>query len=160
MNASQNTSVSLRGDLLAQKIYADGTKETIFEEKNLIMLVSKQRLLSMTYQSSGSWDPINRLAVGTGGSIDPAGLFPKIVTQDMTDLYDPLMMLTTYNELDNDIPKITFITDLDQGMGNGELITEAGLFTVAGSMFNMKTFPGITKTSEFSLHFEWTIRIS
>jgi hypothetical protein len=157
---NSNAQMEIRGDLLAQKIFANGSKETVFHEKNMIMLVSKQRLLSMLYASSGSWDPITSFRVGTGGTVDPKGLFPKVVNQNLTGLYNELMTVPTYYQVNNSIPSVVFITDLDQGMGNGQKITEAGLFTTAGSMFNIKCFPGIDKTSEFSLHFEWTIKVS
>ncbi len=151
---------ALDGELLAKRVFSDGTVETIFHDKNLIMLVSKQRLLSMTYASSGVWDPITTLRVGTGGTIDPLGLFPKTVNPSLTGLYNELLSAPTSYQVNDSIPSVTFITDLDQGTGNGQKITEAGLFTSLGSMFNIKCFPGIDKTSEFSLHFEWTIKVS
>ncbi len=151
---------AIEGELLAQKIFPDGTTETVFHEKNLIMLVSKQRLLSIAYAASGNWDPINTLHVGIGGTLDPEGVFPKAVNHALTALYADILSIPTHYELNNAIPSVTFITDLDQGMGNGQKITEAGLFTNTGQMFNIKCFPGIDKTSEFNLHFEWTIKIS
>lgn len=150
----------LEGTLLAQKIYPDGTKETCWKETNLIMLPAKQRMLSLIYQTSPvSVDPISTLKVGTGGSIDSLGLYPKSPTQDMTNLYTYLLGVPVTFLVDNTVPMVTYIADLDQGTGNGNLITEAGLFTTQANMFNIKVFPGIPKTSEFNLHFEWTIKL-
>lgn len=150
---------ALEGELLAQKVFPDGKTETVFHEKNLIMLESKQRLLSVAYAESGNWDPITTLHVGIGGTLDPMGMFPKTVNQALTSLYTDILSIPTYYEVNDNIPSVTFITDLDQGMGNGKKITEAGLFTNTGKMFNIKCFPGIDKTNEFNLHFEWTIRV-
>lgn len=151
---------ALEGELLAQKVFPDGSKETVFHEKNLIMLASKQRFLAIAYADSGSWDPITTLHVGIGGTLDPEGLFPKAVNHSLTTLFSDILPVPTHFEVNNSIPSVTFIADLDQGMGNGKKITEAGLFTRTGSLFNIKTFPGIDKTSEFNLHFEWTIKVA
>lgn len=151
---------ALEGELRATKVFPNGDIEEVFHEKNLIMLGSKQRLLRMTYATAGAWDPITSLRLGIGGTLDPVGLYPKAVNQLLTSLYSELVSLPTFYTLAEQIPSITFIADLDQSMGNGEKITEAGLFTTGGSMFNIKCFPSIDKTSEFSLHFEWTIKIS
>lgn len=151
---------ALEGTLLAQKIFSDGRVETVFHEENMIMLPSKQYVLSTCYESEGTFDPIVSLKVGTGGTVDPQGLYPKAVTQNLISLFNTLLTVETSYTVNNAVPSVTFISDLDQGMGNGSLITEAGLFRQGGSMFNIKTFPGIPKTSEFSLHFEWTIKIA
>lgn len=151
---------ALEGELLAQKVFPDGSKETVFHEKNLIMLASKQRFLAIAYADSGNWDPITTLHVGIGGTLDPEGLFPKAVNHSLTTLFSDILPVPTHFEVNNSIPSVTFIADLDQGMGNGQKITEAGLFTRTGSLFNIKTFPGIDKTSEFNLHFEWTIKVA
>ncbi len=162
MNTDKSTENldALEGELLAQKVYPDGKVETLFHYKNLIMLESKRRLLAVAYAPSGNWDPINSLHVGIGGTLDPLGVFPKAVNHSMSTLYADILSIPTHYEVNDAIPSVTFITDLDQGMGNGQKITEAGLFTNSGKMFNIKCFPGIDKTSEFNLHFEWTIKIS
>lgn len=150
----------LEGVLRAEKHYADGTKELVFEEKNLITLASKVAILIPIYSTVTLTDPVITLKVGTGGTVDPEGFYPKSVSPSATDLYSPLTSITTLFVLNAAVPSVTFIADLDQGSGNGFLITEAGLFKTSGNIFNIKTFPGIPKTSEFSLHFEWTIKIA
>jgi hypothetical protein len=151
---------TLEGTLLVQKIYKDGSIETVVNDPNMIMLSSKQYILSTCYATSGTFDPINTLKVGVGGTVDPDGLYPKAVTQNLLTLFNTLLTVSTSYTVNNTVPSVTFISDLDQGTGNGSLITEAGLFRQSGVMFNIKTFPGIPKTSEFSLHFEWTIKIA
>jgi hypothetical protein len=152
--------MELEGVLKAELVYADGRRELAFEEKNLIVLTAKQVLLSSLYVANQTSDPIVTLNVGTGGCIDPQGLFPKPVSQAMTSLFTPLLSVPTSFTINNAAPSVTFIADVDQGTGNGQLITESGLFKASGNMFNIKTYPGIPKTTEFSIHYEWTIQMS
>jgi len=154
------SNISLSGVLSISKIYSDGKKETVFTEENLITLIAKQRVLASVYQSTLVADPVIQLKVGIGGTVDPGGLYPKNLLPTIQDLFTPLMTVTTSYVEDLTVPSVTFIADLDQGSGNNQLITEAGLFKQSGLIFNIKTFPGIPKTSEFSLHFEWTIKIA
>jgi hypothetical protein len=151
---------AIDGHLSIFKTFTDGSRLPIFSEANMVMLDSKQYILSTLYSASGTFNPISSLRVGTGGTIDPDGLYPKAVTQLLTQLYTPLLTVPTSFTVNNAVPSVTFIADLDQGTGNGSLITEAGLFQADGSMFNIKAFPGVAKTSEFGLHFQWTVKIS
>lgn len=154
------STMEIEGTLKAEKVYPDGNRELVFEEKNLIVLTAKQVLLSSLYVPNQTSDPIVNLKIGTGGCIDPQGLYPKPVSQAMTSLFTPLLNVPTSYTINSAAPSVTFIADVDQGTANGQLITEAGLYKSSGSMFNIKTFPGIPKTSEFSIHFEWTIQMS
>lgn len=151
---------ALEGIIKIEKRYADGRTELVLEKENLITMAAKLAVLAPVYTSSTPPDPVNKLTVGIGGTVDPNGLYPKAVTSTLTNLFSPLTSVVTSYVLNPAVPSVTFIADLDQGSGNGSLITEAGLFKNSGAMFNIKTFPGIPKTSEFSLHFEWTIKIS
>lgn len=128
-----------------------------FKDENLIVLVPRQNLLAMTYLAGRVSDPITTLQVGTGGSIDPEALYPKPVDKNMSELYNSIISVTTSHSVNNSVPSVTFIGDISESQGVNQLINEAGLFTAAGTMFNIKTFPGIPKTSEFGIHIEWTI---
>ena len=147
----------MEGILRVELSRSDGKRFLHFEERNVITLDSKQALLSGLYLENVMSDPIDRLWVGTGGSIDPEGLFPKGTDQNMDALFVPLISVPTTFVADNAVPSATFLADLDQGMANDVLINEAGLFKQSGLMFNIKTFPAIPKTMEFNVHFEWTI---
>jgi hypothetical protein len=149
------------GILRIYKVMAGSKRrELIFYEENIITLLTKQFLLSGIYTPAVSSDPVNTLHVGTGGTVDPAGLFPKTEDQTWTNLNTSLLSVPTTHTEDLTVPQTTFLADVDESLGNGSLISEAGLFRTAGAMFNVKTFPGIPKTSDFSLHFSWTIRIA
>lgn len=157
MKSAEN--LRLTGHLIISKDYNDRGSYVVFEEKNLITLATKIAILTLIH-TGGTGDPINRLRVGTGGCIDPEGLFPKPEDQTQTNLNTPFLTVNTTHTEDNAIPSTTFLADLDQATGNNNLVTEAGLITTAGNLFNLKNFPGIQKTSDFSLHFEWTIKFA
>ena len=135
-------------------------KELVFNEENLITLAAKQSILLFIYQAAITSDPINKLWVGTGGSLDPQGLFPRIEDPTQTNLNVPLLNVVTTFTTDLTIPSVTFIADLDTGTGNGSLISEAGLFRTSNLIFNIKNFPAVPKTSDFGLHFNWVIKFA
>ena len=154
------TSTPLKGTLTVERIYPDGHTETAFEKKNLIVLTAKQNLLSMLYIANQLSDPIISLQIGTGGCIDPQGMFPKPISQAMTSLFTPLLTVPTSYTINNADPSVTYLATVDQSTANGSLITESGLYTAAGHLFNILTFPGINKTSEFSIQFSWQIELA
>ena len=71
------------------------------------------------------------------------------------------MAITSILKTDEDItvPSITLLANIDNGVGNGSFINEAGFFSASGRMFNIKVFPGILKDSSFSLNLEWVIKM-
>ena len=154
------SNLSLVGTPKIWIVYPDGSRKLHWEEKNLITLSAKQVMMASLYLSGQVSDPINKCWVGTGGTIDPNGQFPKTVAQSATNLFTPLIGVATTYTIDNTTPAVTFIADIDQGTAVGSLISEVGLFKTSGLMFNIKTFPGIPKTADFSIHFEWTIDIA
>jgi hypothetical protein len=156
----KNDAKTLDGVIRIERHYPNGDVELVIEKENLITLPAKLDLLTSLYSPSVIPDPIYQLKVGTGGTVDPEGFYPKAVNSSLTDLFTPLTSVNLSYIINASVPSVTFIADLDQGSGNGYLITEAGLFKTSAKMFNIKTFPGIPKTSEFSLHFEWTIKIA
>lgn len=157
----------LSGHLTIQKVFPDGRRVTAFSEENLITLTTRQAVLALLYTFPAlTPDPIRYLKVGTGGTVDPEGLFPKQENELWTNLNSPITsigslgLLTTTFSLDSTVPQVTFLVDLDTATANGNLISEAGLFTNSQAMFNVKCFPGIPKTTEFALHFAWIIRFA
>lgn len=152
--------IELTGRVKIDLVYPSGEIVNHYDGKNLITLSAKQALLSMLYLSSQTSDPITKLAIGTGGTIDPEGQFPKSVASNLTSLFNQLLMVNTSYTVNNSMPSVTFIADVDQGTANGDLISEVALYKTSNLMFNIKTFPGIPKTSEFAIHFTWTIDLS
>lgn len=142
-------------------VIKEDDKETVhFEDDNLIVNTGKQIVLASLYPSSLA-DSLQYGKVGTGGASDAGGLFLKTPTVDMTDLYQPVANMGIGKIAQNLlVPNITLVGVLDNTQGNGLYINEAGFFSGTGYMFNIKTFPRIYKTRQFSLNFEWVISVS
>ena len=146
------------GHLRVSLVYPD-KEVTLVDELNVLTLQGKTRLLETLYVG-GSNPVITSLRVGNGGTVDPEGRFPKPVDSSLTGLFNQIASVPVTYSIDASYPSITYIADIDPTLCNGSLISEAGLFFADDMMFNIKAFPGIPKTVDFSVHFEWTIRIS
>ena len=129
------------------------------DECNLIVKAAKQQILTSIYMSNITSDPIRTLKIGSGGVIDPAGMFPRLEDPLQEDLVTPILSVDAIYVVDLDNVVVTFLADVDTDQANGSLISEAGLFKDSGQMFNVKNHPGIPKTPEFSIHYEWRIRV-
>jgi hypothetical protein len=138
--------------------YPDGSKE-VFSEENLIVALGRERVLSSLYANPYDKGPLTSLRVGVGGCIDPEGKFPKVPTLDQASLYSQVLTLPVSYAVSASKDSVTFVADVDQSQCNNLRVSEAGLFYSDNGMFNIKTFPGIPKSEEFGIHFEWTIRI-
>lgn len=137
-----------------------GHTEVVFEDDNLIVTQGKMVLLTNLYFTSGNADPLAYAKFGTGGAVDPGGVFPRTPTPDMTNLFAPVSTIPIVKTNESPlVPSITLLARVDNVQGNGLFINEAGFFTASGKMFNIKVFPGITKNSSFSLSFEWIIKV-
>lgn len=152
--------VAMKGDLVITKRYADGKTEIHLDESNLIVFGGKNALLQALYSPTFVPNPISTLHVGTAGTIDPAGLYPKIPSSDLTSLYaDIFNVPTSYSIVSSSVPSVTFLASISESQCNGTLLTEAGLFMLDTTMFNIKTYTGIPKTSSFAVDFSWTITV-
>jgi len=130
-----------------------------FEAQNLIVNTGKRIVLGSLYPTSLN-DSLSYAKAGDGGATDDLGLFLKTPTPDLTDLYSPVEIMPIAKISQNlSIPSMVMIASLDNTQGNGHLINEAGFFSGNGDMFNIKVFPGVQKTFDFSIDFEWTIRV-
>lgn len=156
-----NSSVpAVDGHLTIKLRYADGTEQIHVDEDNLVVYGGKISLLTALYSPSYVPNPISTLHVGTAGTIDPAGLYPKTPSNDLTTLYQDIFSVSTsYDILNASVPSVTFLASISESQCNGTLLTEAGLFMLDGTMFNIKTFTGIPKTSYFAVDFAWTITV-
>lgn len=133
-------------------------KEVIFKEDNLVVKAAKQFLLSGLYTAAVVSDPLANLKVGTGGNIDPAGLYAKPEDPLQTDLITPILTIPLTYTLDLANVTVTFLADVDQSQCNGVMLTEAGMFKTSGLIFNIKNHPGINKNSQFSIHYSWAVK--
>lgn len=154
------TTLTPSGRLKIFKTWEDGFKELVFEDDNLIVTSGKSIMLGQLHYSAGSGDPLTYAKIGTGGAIDVDGLFLKVPTTDMLDLYNPITTCAIYkSDEDVNVPSVTLLANVDNSIGNGSFINEAGFFSSSGRMFNIKVFPRIEKKSSFSLNIEWVLKL-
>lgn len=165
--------IELQGELEITAKYLDGSEEVKFKKKkNLIVDSAKLAILRSLVGISSSAKGIDTLRVGTGGTVDPDGLYVKPVTGGQSSLFSQVEVspgvpfeLALTAALDATQFTVTFLGDLGFGDLNGTLLTEAALYqgNIAGatppSMFSIKVHPGIRKNPNFSLHYEWVIRV-
>jgi len=153
-------SISIRGDLVISLEYLDGTREKFFENKNLIANSAKQILINSIYLSS-STDYISEIRVGTGPLTAPP--FGNPIGEDGTlnNLVSPVPGVSAIVTATPDDPTISvnFTATLSNVQANNNILTEAGLFTTLGNLFSVKKHPAISKSSDFAIHYDWTIRI-
>lgn len=150
--------MGLEGTLSAYRVFGNGDREVVWRKQNLITNPAKLYLLSSLWDPNVLADPVETLRIGIGGAIDPEGKFPKPESPTQTGLSNQVISIPITYVVYPDEVKVTYLADLDKSEGNGLLITEAGLFKKSGNIFNIKNFPAIPKSSEFGLHFEWSIK--
>lgn len=160
----------LTGVLSITKITSEGESSVFtgtiphpFPGLNLIVNSAKQRLLSMVWNPVVVADPVTHLRIGVGGTSDPQGLYVQQESVTQTSLNSPIPSLSNVSvaySVSSDGLSVTFNATIDQSTGNGYVLSEAGLFTTSGAMFNVKNHPGIQKTADFSLQYSWTIKLS
>lgn len=132
--------------------------EIAFEDDNLIVINGRRLFINQLYYTVGNGNPITFAKFGTGGALDSEGVFLKTPTPDMTDLYTPAFDAPVVKVSENlAIPSITLTGSLDNSTANGTYFNEAGFFAANGTMFNIKTFPRVLKTVNFSLNVTWEI---
>lgn len=148
----------MEGILQIELVYPNMAPILHFREKNLITTAAKLFLLSGIYLPNIVSDPIVALEVGTGGTVDPAGLYPLAESPTQTALHTYLLSTPTTYVPPVGVTAVTFLADLDQNTGNGSMLTECAMVKASGLLFNVKNYPGINKTSSFSVHYSWTIQ--
>ena len=152
----------LEGFLIVDRIWNDGRRERLVEDKNLIVRAAKREHLRFLWDKTAVINRIDSFKIGNGGTYDTLGRKPKRPDPNLNDLYSPI---TTYNRNLNIVPStlqdaqdfITVDFVLGPAEANGENISEVGLFKESGDMFNIKTFRSVPKVDSFSLQFWWRI---
>lgn len=159
-------------------IFKGGDDDEDDSEPNVVTTAAKAHLLSLIYDTTltAAPDPIVRFQVGNGGTLDGSpgnpgtpGVNPKpsdgsetILNAEISDSggteYFPTEITHDAVGISSGTTQVTYSFGITPNQLNGRYISEVGLFTQSGMMFNIKTFASIPKTSAFSLHFVWTIQ--
>ena len=175
MNISED--MEMNGELLVF-IHPVGCEKPFlfYQGKNRITNNARKHLLAMVTGDPNHPDPnpnkIVSFKVGEGG----VGQVPDGTELDLwsplapDDLNFPYLDSVTYTFSDNPLDMVAqYAFEVAAGDLDGKTISEAGLFcernwdgTVASTnhMFNIKSFPPVTKTTSFALVFLWRINFS
>lgn len=103
--------------------------------------------------SDSAYTTVSNISVTIG-----QGLFPNQEDPLATGLVSSVASLSTIYTVNATVPSVTYVADVNQSTANGFLLTEAGLVRLSGALFNIKNYPGIPKTSDFGVHYVWTIK--
>lgn len=157
---SGGTTFQIEGHVKGSIDWGDGREPEVFlDKKNLIVNSGRLIVLRSIYPTTPA-DALSYAKVGTGGATDTGGLFLKTPLPTQTDLYHPLTTCSMGSgAIDTVAVNRVLFAVLDNSQGNGSYINEVGFFAGTGDMFNIKTFPRILKTSDFSINFQWTITV-
>lgn len=155
--------LDLRGRLTLQKRTSDNQILEEIQANNSIVLTGRDLVAKLFIkETKDTIKPVSHVGVGTG---------TKPVTTDDTALANEIHKKSLNRiEIERDLQSIEIDTtagtssrrklmltvDLDLDEANGAL-TEAGLFTEDGVMYNRVTFPPINKSQDFKLTLIWEI---
>lgn len=139
-----------------------------FEGLNKITNKARAHLLHLAVDNPPVYtaNPITHFKVGSGGvSMVPTGA--------ETDLYDEIVASGNYDDTvvssySSGDMMATFSFTIGPDDCNGLDISEVGMFAdndwlnnvANGKMFNIRTFPEVTKLASFSLSFVWRVNFS
>lgn len=143
-------------------------RKKVFEQTNLVVTSAKEYIIKLLFDPN-AYDGklIDTLKIGTGGTWDPSGFYPKSEDPTQTDLTTPIKAVLVSPSHTSGTTAVTFLADVAQNDNsiNGQVLSEAGLFRgnngsiTAGALFSIKNYPGIRKTEFFSVHYVWTIKL-
>lgn len=119
----------------------------------LNVIVTAYNSASSVTISDSAYTTVSNISVTIG-----QGLFPNQEDPAATGLVAPVATLSTIYTINATVPSVTYVADVNQSTANGFLLTEAGLIKLSGALFNIKNYPGIPKTSDFGVHYVWTIK--
>lgn len=149
-----------RGEVLIRKRFADGSTETIVEDKNLIVNDGKQ-IMAWLLGGKDTAEPISYIKFGTGGIMPDQDDQKKarVPVIGETDLQEPIDSETFSVTPDFSISDaVTFGTTVPKTSLVGEGLSEIGLFTASGKMFSIKTFGMLTKEPQYVIEVFWKIK--
>lgn len=150
-------SMTCRGDVQLVLEYNDREPE-IIEFKNTILKTGREALaLSLANRVGDDFDFfINRMLFGDGGT---TGGSPKIVPVDRNGLFGSVRVSkpVVANIDANNSTQVIFTSVVSYDEGNNFNLNEMALQLHTGDLYSMATFPGITKTPQIQVTFNWRL---
>ena len=146
-----------RGDVQALITFKDGGSETI-EFRNTILRKGREALaLSLANRIGNDFDFfVNRMLFGSGGAISGV---PKVVPTERNGLFGSTVASkpVVANIDPNNGSQVIFTSVVSYGEGNGQTLNEMALQLHNGDLYSMATFPGVTKTSQMQITWNWRL---
>jgi hypothetical protein len=146
-----------RGDVQAILEHRGGEKE-IIEFRNTILQTGREALaLSLANMIGDDFDFfINRMIFGDGGT---TGGVPKMVSADRNGLFGAARVnkpvVANIDAATGTQVIFTSVVAFDEG--NGYDLNEMALVMQNGDLYSMATFPGISKTPQTQITFNWRL---
>lgn len=153
----QDDNVLCRGDVEAIIEWEDGRKETI-EFRNTILRTGRTVLaMALANRIGDSFEYfISRMLFGDGGT---SGGVPKAVSDGRTGLFGSTQVskpvIATVDP--NNTTQVVFTSVVSFSEGNGITLNEMALQMNTGQLYSMATFPGISKTSQMQITWNWRL---
>jgi len=146
-----------KGDVQAIVERKDGAKEVI-EFRNTILQTGREALaLSLANMIGDDFDFfVNRMIFGDGGT---TGGSPKVVSADRNGLFGAARVnkpvVANIDAATGTQVIFTSVVSFDEG--NGYDLNEMALMMQNGNLYSMATFPGISKTAQTQITFNWRL---
>ena len=122
------------------------------ETRNLVMTAGYDELIRVLGGTAPASHFVSRMQFGTGGTAPAAG--DASLSMPITPIKD---IATVTYPTGGDPFRIIFEAFLLSAEGNGFLISEAGLYSVASILVARAVFPSVAKTSDHALHATWQV---
>lgn len=147
--------LTCKGDVEVNIQYKNGKKEKI-EFKNTILKTGRSALAnSLANRIGDDFDFfISRMIFGDGGT---TGGVPKTVNADRNGLFGSKIVdkpVVSNIEVSNE-SQVIFTSVVSFNEGNGFNLNEMALVMQSGDLYSMATFPGISKTPQMQITFNW-----
>lgn len=150
-------SIGCRGDVQALVEFKDGRRSEI-EFKNTILRKGREAIvLSLANRIGDDFDFfISKMLFGDGGVV---GSSPKSVSTDRNGLFGAIRVCKpVVANIDPNNPSqliLTSVVSFEEG--NGFELNEMALQLQTHDLYSMATFPGITKTSQMQITWNWRL---
>ena len=153
--------LTCRGDVEVTIEYLNKASEKI-EFKNTILRKGRMALAaSLANSFGGDFDYfISRMVFGNGGTSNASGLgVPRQVSPERNGLFgSAVVSKPVIANIDSANPtQVVFTSVVSFQEGNGSVLNEMALQMRTGDFYSMATFPGITKTNQMQITWNWRL---
>ena len=149
--------VKCKGEVQVLIEFLDGSNDKI-EFRNTILQTGREALaMSLANKVGNDFDFfINRMLFGDGGTTGGA---PRVVSPERNGLFGTTRISkpVVANIDANNGSQVIFTSVVTFDEGNGFTLNEMALQLHTGDLYSMATFPGITKTAQMQITWNWRL---